>query len=283
VGLHLSESLENELEGVLKDVTSMLTSAIAQIMEVQNMLDFVVGFQAKSIDAVVRSNATKALVLLQAHGVMDTSVLAGGLSGMVAKSMTTSLAKLTGEVGKAIKKLLDVLKPALEQVGKFIIKFGAKVQDVIESFSVTLDRVQKTFDQIMASTAPKGANAEAMLHETFHLFDTTNTGTIEVVDLQNVAKIYNIPALQGNKSDDLVKKYDQDQSGDLNKHEFTLMLDDKDVPNLMSVVLRSFAKSLAQVVCLQTLHDRALPQASQRIVFTSVHPNGIIEIIFGCY
>ena len=37
----------------------------------------------------------------QAHGVMDTSVLAGGLSGMVAKSMTTSLAKLTGEVGKA--------------------------------------------------------------------------------------------------------------------------------------------------------------------------------------
>jgi hypothetical protein len=178
---------------------------------------------------------------------MDTSVLAGGLSGMVAKSMTTSLAKLTGEVGKAIKKLLDMLKPALEQVGKFIIKFGAKVQDVIESFSVTLDRVQKTFDQIMASTAPKGANAEAMLHETFHLFDTTNTGTIEVVDLQNVAKIYNIPALQGNKSDDLVKKYDQDQSGDLNKHEFTLMLDDKNVPNLMSVVLRSFAKSLAQV------------------------------------
>jgi len=206
VGLDLAESLENELEGVLKDVTSMLTSAIAQIMEVQNMLDFVVGFQAKSIDAVVRSNATKALVLLQAHGVMDTSVLAGGLSGMVAKSMTTSLAKLTGEVGKAIKKLLDVLKPALEQVGKFIIKFGAKVQDVIETFSVTLDRVQKTFDQIMASTAPKGANAEAMLHETFHLFDTTNTGTIEVVDLQNVAKIYNIPALQGNKSDDLVKK-----------------------------------------------------------------------------
>merc|ERR1719160_1177544 len=99
----------------------------------------------------------------------------------------------------------------------------------------------------MASTNHAGAMAKQMEHETFHLFDTTDTGTIEPIDLKNVAKIYNIPALQGNKSDDLVEKYDKDQSGDLNKHEFTLMLDDKDVPNLMSVVLRSFAKSLAQV------------------------------------
>lgn len=247
VGLHLAESLESELEAVLKEVTDTLTQAIAQIMEVQNMLDMVVGFQSKSIEAVLNNNATKALVLLQAHGIMDTSQLMDGMAGMITKSMTTSLAQLTGAITEAIKKLLDKLKPALVQVGKFIIKFGDKVQAIIESFSVTLDRVQKIFDQVMASMAKKGANVDDMEHETFHLFDTTNTGTIEVIDLQNVAKIYNIPALQGNKSSHLVKKYDEDQSGDLNKKEFKMMVHDKGVPNIMSVVLRSFSKSLAQV------------------------------------
>lgn len=247
VGLHLAESLEGELEAVLKEVTTELTDAINKIMQVTNMLDMVVGFQSKSIDAVVTSNATKALVLLQAHGIMDTSQWTNGVSSMIAKSMTTSLEQLTGAITEAIKKLLDKLKPALVQVGKFILKFGPKVQDIIETFSVTLDRVQKIFDQVMAQLASGGAEQDKMEHETFHLFDTTDTGTIEVVDLQNVAKIYNIPALQGNKSDHLVKKYDDDNSGHLDKDEFMLMVHDKSVPNLMSVVLRSFAKSLAQV------------------------------------
>merc|ERR1719261_836640 len=123
---------------------------------------------------------------------------------MMAKSMTTSLTSLTGEIDKAIKALLDTLKPALVQVGKFIIKFGEKVQSIIESFSVTLDRVQKVFDQVMASMSSGGSNLPEMEQQTFHLFDTTNTGTIQVIDLQNVAKMYNIPALQGDKSRDLV-------------------------------------------------------------------------------
>jgi hypothetical protein len=247
VGMGLADSLEGELEGVIKEVTSTLTEAIGQIMEVQNMLDFVVGFQSKSIDAVVSHNATKALVLLQAHGIMDVSHLSNGLSGMVTQAMTTSMQKLAGSIEAGIKKLLKLLKPALVQVGKFIIKFGEKVQNIIESFSVTLDRVQKIFDQVMASMAKKGANILQLEHETWHLFDTTNTGTILPQDLKNVASIYNIPALQGNKSDQLVNRYDADESGDLDKKEFLKMVHDKDVPNIMSVVLRSFAKSLAQV------------------------------------
>merc|ERR1719331_88547 len=103
-------------------------------------MDMVVGFHSKSIDAVVVNNATKALVLLEAHGIMDASSVTNGLSGMVSRSMTTTLTQLTGLLDKAIKKLWKQLE-----------------------------------------------------HETFHLFDTTDTGTIEPIDLKNVAKIYNIP------------------------------------------------------------------------------------------
>lgn len=247
VGIHLSNSLEHELEDVLTEVITELTEVTQEIMYVQNMMDMVVGLHSKSIDTVVMHNSTKALVLLQAHGIMDASSLSHGLSGMVSKSMTTSLTKLTGALDKAIHKLLKKIKPVLIIVGQFILKFGDKVQAIIEAFSLTLDYVQKVFDQIMAASAGKGSNSEQMEHETFHIFDTTNTGTILPLDLKRTGHVWNIPALQGNKSDDLVKRYDKDGGGDLDRDEFLQMVHDKDVPNLMSVILRSFAKELSRI------------------------------------
>merc|ERR1719502_2299488 len=74
-----------------------------------------------------------------------------------------------------------------------------------------------------------------------------NTGVVTATGLHDVAKLYDVPALQGIKADKLILKYDRDNSGDLDKKEFTNLVHGGDIPNLLSVVLRSFAKSLAKV------------------------------------
>jgi hypothetical protein len=246
VGIELATSLEEELEDVLKTVADMLTQAISEIMQVTELIDFITGYQAKSIDAVMSSKATKALLLLEAHGIMDSSTV-GHMSGLITKSMTSSVNKLSGSIRDSMKALLDKLKPALIQVGKFILKFGEKVQQIIESFSVTLDRVQKVFDQVMASMSGKGPNEALMMHQTFHMFDAMNTGAVSVDGLIDVGHLYDIPALQGSKSAAIIKKYDRDHSGDLNHEEFLMFVHGGDIPSVLSVVLRSFAKSLAKV------------------------------------
>merc|ERR1719217_48395 len=210
------------------------------------MIDLITGFQSKSIDVVMSSDAAKALVLLEAHGIMDSDHT-NGVAGLITKSMTNSVDKLSGSIRDAMKGLLDKLKPALIQVGKFILKFGEKVQQIIESFSVTLDRVQKVFDQVMASMSGKGPNEALMMHQTFHMFDAMNTGAVTVDGLIDVGHLYDIPALQGSKSAAIIKKYDRDHSGDLNHEEFLMFVHGGDIPSVLSVVLRSFAKSLAKV------------------------------------
>merc|ERR1719487_2956448 len=177
---------------------------------------------------------------------MDSSNL-DGLPSLLAKSMTTSTQKLTGTIKDMMKNLLDQLKPALIQVGKFILKFGEKVQSVIQSFSVTLDRVQRVFDQVMASMSSGGKNEALMMHQTFGMFDAMNTGVVTADGLKDVGHLYDIPALQGSKSEQLIKMYDLDKSGDLDHKEFLNFVHGGKIPNILSVVLRSFAKSLAKV------------------------------------
>merc|ERR1719446_1365008 len=210
------------------------------------MIDLITGFQSKSIDAVMASDATKALILLEAHGILDSDHT-NGVAGLIAKSMTSSTQKLTGTIRDMMKGLLDKLKPALIQVGKFILKFGEKVQSIIQSFSVTLDRVQKVFDQVMASLSSGGSNEALMMHQTFHMFDAMNTGAVTADGLKDVGHLYDIPALQGSKSEQLIKMYDVDKSGDLDHKEFLNFVHGGKIPNILSVVLRSFAKSLAKV------------------------------------
>merc|ERR1719265_411041 len=141
---------------------------------------------------------------------------------------------------------MKVLKPALETVGKFIIQFGAKVQQIISAFSITLDRVQKIFDQIMHSVGHE-YGYRVLEQQTFPIFDFNHDGLVEASDLHNVGAVYDVPVLKGNKSNDLVKKYDEDHTGGLNRQEFAHFVKDPSVPHIMSVVLRSFAKKLSEV------------------------------------
>eukprot|EP00971_Amphidinium_carterae_P174107 3451211-Amphidinium_carterae.1 len=86
-----------------------------------------------------------------------------------------------------------------------------------------------------------------MIHDTYTLFDPENEGYITAEGLQQVADLYALTVLAGNKSLELVEKYDQHGDGKLDLDEFTLMVQDDSVPNLMSAVLRTYAQKLAEV------------------------------------
>jgi len=145
-------------------------------------------------------------------------------------------------------KLFDLIKPALLQVGKWVTTFGEKLTDKINGFMTSLDNVQKIFDQIMAKiNQNSGQDKEQMVSQSYNLFDASHSGYISAQDLQEVGQMYGVNALQGSKADQLFEKYDTDHNGKMMKDEFALFVDDPDVPNIMSTVLRYYAKMLSQI------------------------------------
>lgn len=241
VGTDLSGSLKSELDVIMKNVSTMLTDAINHTMFVQDMLDTVVGLTGEASEASTGAgNATAAMLLLQMHEVPDA------LGGLLTNSINTVLDTLMAKIMDGLTVLMDKLKPALLAVGGLVEKVGAKVQDMLEQFSISLDSVQKIMDQVMSTGSSKGSD-EDLLRETFNLFDVSNTGDLTADDLQKTGVIYSIPALQGSVADELVAKYDQDGSGAITRSEYALLVNDPKIPDCMSVALRSFAKSLSAI------------------------------------
>jgi len=144
-------------------------------------------------------------------------------------------------------KFLDAIKPPLEQVGKWLLSMGDKMMGVIEQFSMTIDKVQKIFDQIMKQIAGPPEGKYDVVYNTFTLFDLDNTGLITLDNIQETGSMYGITALIGNKGADLFKKYDTDNTGTLTEAQYSAMIDDPDIPSAATYVLRQFAKKLAQV------------------------------------
>lgn len=252
VGLDLAESLHYELDELMKNVTEKLTGAINETMQVQEMIDMLLGLVGSATEDVTGSNVTKALFLLQSQSIQhavqhgyDPPI--GGMAGLITGTTDQLLEQLMTKVSAGLDRLLEVIKPALEQVGAFIIQFGDKVQAMLESFSVTLDKVQKIFDDAMKSLAEATDMEDIMVHNTFTLFDISNTGGVTANDLKLVAQTYKVSPLQGAKSDKLVQQYDIDGSEDLDPEEFREMVNDESVPGIMSVVLRTFSTRLAEV------------------------------------
>merc|ERR1740115_228768 len=92
-----------------------------------------------------------------------------------------------------------------------------------------------------------GFGEDAMLHDTFLLFDTSNNGRITVGDLHRVAEMYSISAVSGSKAEELLLHYDVDQDHALNREEYKEFIGDESLPAVMSVVLRSYAASLLSI------------------------------------
>jgi len=140
------------------------------------------------LDAYLRDHYDEANALYHESGKQATE--------WVVAHIDESITNLMAVVDEKVKSFLHKIKPALQQIGKWLESFGTKVQTTIEGFSTTLDKVQKVFDQLMKQlSTPKGA--DLMLHDTYNLFDASNTGSISVADLKEVGEVYGVSALSG--------------------------------------------------------------------------------------
>lgn len=146
----------------------------------------------------------------------------------------------------AVEEFMSIISPALKQIGEWLVSFGPKMEAALEVFSVTLDRVQKIFDQIMTQLTPAGPPDE-MLHHTYNLFDVSNTGSILPSDIQEVSVLYGITALEGERGRKLFRHHDVDDDGQLSKAEFKDFVASPEIPNAMSFVLRQYSRKLAEV------------------------------------
>mmetsp|Transcript_104393 Transcript_104393/g.162791 ORF Transcript_104393/g.162791 Transcript_104393/m.162791 type:complete len:1112 (+) Transcript_104393:80-3415(+) len=243
VALDIGGSLQDELDEVMKNLTTKLTDAINHTLSATKSLDTVLGLAGDAADTLMGGDSSKTVSLLQAHGMGPEDAL----PGLVTKSLDQVLDKLLEKVIDGLDMLMEKLKPALLKAGELIQKFGDKIQNVIESFSVTLDKAQTMFDQVMAQISGGVDLTDDLLHETYGIFDVSSSGAVTAQDLKYTSSLYNIPALMGKKADELLEKYDSDGSKDLDKVEFKLLTNDEALPDLMSVVLRSFARTLTEV------------------------------------
>jgi hypothetical protein len=109
--------------------------------------------------------------------------------------------------------------------------------------------VQKIFDQVMSKVGG-GASEEVighLLYETWNIFDITHTGAVSKDDLQQVTTLYGITALNGDKGDQMIDKYDTNKNGLLEQDEYSDFVEDPSLSDVMSYVIRVFAKKLTTI------------------------------------
>jgi hypothetical protein len=245
VGIGMAKSFEGEIDEKMNFVTAKLTQTIATMLSVSNIIDKVLAIVGQASDVA----AVGGFSLLATNQTQVPSQQAIDLAkDAVISQITTFVNKMFARITKTLKLFLDKAEPALKQVGVWIISFGDKLQAGIETFSVTIDKIQKIFDQLMEQLADSGGNSDFMRENTFNLFDTDFSGTISLKDLKKAAEVYGITALQGTKAEELHRKYDTNEDLELDKDtEYYHFVDDPSLPKVMAVVLRQYAKILAQV------------------------------------
>eukprot|EP00933_Yihiella_yeosuensis_P000540 TRINITY_DN10084_c0_g1_i5.p1 TRINITY_DN10084_c0_g1~~TRINITY_DN10084_c0_g1_i5.p1 ORF type:complete len:1104 (-),score=237.24 TRINITY_DN10084_c0_g1_i5:229-3330(-) len=260
VGLGISKSLHADLDLKMNEVSELMLGGLEHITLVQDSLDAVLSLVGNETDTAISKSPE--LSLLQTHGPERGLVLlqemkqtknesadaiVASLTPLIKESIHKVLNKIMLEVHNSLQKLLTKIKPALTQIGAWMVKFGDKIQAGIEEFSVTLDRAQKIFDAVMASLHGQGKNHAEMLDTVWELFDVTEDGKVTAEDLKQVADVFSMSALAGSKAQEMIDKYDTDGDKYVNKEELGKLVNDKSIPGAMSVMLRIYAKKLTEI------------------------------------
>lgn len=256
VGTGIASALKSEIDVVMSNVSVTLLNSLDHVMAAQGNLEMVLSMVGNETDKAIAKQPE--LLLLQEHGPEKGLVLLQEVHGknqshvealvpVVLASVHQVLEVVMQKVEETMDMLLKKLRPALEQVGKWIDQFGDKVIAGLQDFSTTLDKAQKIFDQVMAQLHGGGNNTDLMINQTWPIFDDDDSGAVSVTELQNVGQWFSISALQGDKPQSLIDKYDTSGDGEIGKKEFTKLVDDPSIPGSLSVILRKYAKRLAEI------------------------------------
>jgi hypothetical protein len=287
VGIGVSDSLTMEISADMALTTKLLAMALGKAVHLEEEIDMLLGSTGNKTQHAMKKHKESLLaqqVVLQksnksqsgkldatqllAKGDIEGATLVIDESKVKAATLNDPVADtISGEIGsvkdvlkkevkvmvesvmKGVKEFFEMIKPALEQVGKWLHSMGAKMQGFIEQFSTTIDRAQKMFDQVMSKVAG-GANKtlhDKLVYHTFHIFDVSHTGTIGVQDVHDVAAMYNVAALAGPKGKQLHDKHDENGDGQLSKEEYSHFVADPSLPSVMTYTLRCFAKKLSAI------------------------------------
>ncbi|CAE7252574.1 unnamed protein product [Symbiodinium pilosum] len=256
VGTGIASALQTEIDQKMNNVSSLLLGSLEHVLDAQGQLDVVLSMVGNETDAAIAKHPE--LSLLQQHGPERGLVLLQEVHGknsshvealvpVVISAIHQVMDFVMEEVEKGLHTLLEKIKPALEQVGKWILQFGDKVTKGLEDFSSTLDKAQKMFDQVMAQLNGGGNNSDLMIEQTWPIFDDDDSGEVSSTELKNVGNWFAISALQGNKAEALIKKYDASGDGEIGPREFEKLVNDPSIPGSLSVILRKYAKRLAEI------------------------------------
>jgi|Transcript_76966 uncharacterized protein YukE len=239
VGLGLSNSLGNELADVVEDVQTGLTDAIVMIEKAQSDLDELL----ELIGVKVSTATNKSVSMLMMQEELDSDA-AGSIIGTIMDAIS-DVPKLN-DLNGLLTKWLDKMTPTLEVIGSWIVKFGTKIQSYISQLGTTIDRAQKTFDKILAMVM-SSTGEDTMIFDTFNLYDMEHTGYITEFDVHEVGSSYAIDAYQGAAGTKLFKKYCGKNNIIEKGAEFTAFVNDPTVPYGMAILLRAYAKDMAQI------------------------------------
>lgn len=151
------------------------------------------------------------------------------------------------DIGVLLRMLVVRMRPLLRQLEKWLRALSEKAQPQLETFGVTMERVQSLFDTLSQNIKQNVMSSDDLAAVTFSLFDVSNTGQITLADMQSVSTIYGITALGGSAAKSLFSRYDVDGSGELSEKEFALLVKDPKVPGMAKVVARAYADRLSEV------------------------------------
>lgn len=214
------------------------------------------GFKSRGFQQVpaLSTNVTQSFWEVVMHGA-GKKVSREEFIDRLSKALDTSLGPALDIIQELLQPFWVLVKPSLMTVSHWLVTFASKFQEVIDQFSQTLDKVQKVFDQIMASVSGAANLQEKMVSDTYSMFalthpngsSATGGGVIVLNDLKTVARQYGFTTLQGVKATQLFRRYDADNDGILRVDEYSMLVKDPDVPAVMPVVLRTFASQLSVV------------------------------------
>jgi hypothetical protein len=165
----------------------------------------------------------------------------------VRSTLHTHVRQMVEKVEASVQSLFEIMKPALLQIGKWLRSMGPKMQGVIEEVGIVIDHVQKLIDDVMARIAGPARHSELMLHHAFALFDVDESEDVSTGDMHKASILYGITALQSTKGEQLLAKYDANHDDTLSKDEFSLLVRDDSIPKAPTVMLRTYARKLAEV------------------------------------